>query len=183
LGNPGGRYLGTRHNLGFQVIDRLARDLRVRLKRPLLKKILIASTPKGSKQLFLVKPLTFMNRSGQILTDVLRLSSGGLGDLLIVCDTLDLPPGSLRLKMRGSSGGHRGLESFIRHAGTTELPRIRVGVGRPPSKQEAVGYVLEPPGYDEQELINQAIDRAASGILRLLVDPPESVMNVLNTSL
>ena len=121
-----------------------------------------------------------MNRSGKILHGVLKLGKGNLSDLVVVCDTLDLPPGSCRLKMRGSSAGHRGLESIIRHAGSSDFLRLYIGIGRPASKNGIIDHVLGEPSEEDRNLINRSFRKAERGVLELLVSPPEKVMNYLN---
>ena len=121
-----------------------------------------------------------MNRSGEILGGLLRHTKGDLRDLVVVCDTLDLPPGSCRLKTRGSSAGHRGLESIIRYAGSHEFLRLYIGIGRPASKREVIDHVLGEPSPEEQSLIDRSFQKAERGVLDLLVNPPERVMNDLN---
>jgi PTH1 family peptidyl-tRNA hydrolase len=110
----------------------------------------------------------------------MKYAKGTPQDLVIVCDTLDLPPGSCRLKTKGTSTGHRGLESVIRYLGTNEFVRLYIGIGRPSSKNEVIAHVLGEPSPHEQILINRAFERAEVGLLDLLEKTPEQVMNVLN---
>ena len=141
------------------------------------------------REFFLAKPLTYMNRSGEILGGLLRYAKGDLRDLVVVCDTLDLPPGSCRLKTRGSSAGHRGLESIIRSSGSHEFLRLYIGIGRPAirrpasgrpaSKSEVIDHVLGEFSPVEQSLIDRSFQKAERGVLDLLLNPPERVMNNL----
>ena len=134
----------------------------------------------AGQTLFLAKPLSYMNRSGEVLHDVLRVSKLALQNTLVVCDTLDLPPGVCRLKQRGGSAGHKGLDSIIRYAETGEIMRLYIGIGRPPSKVEVVRYVLEEPNEEEKPLYTAAIDQAAHAIDKLLTTSIPQVMNELN---
>lgn len=168
LGNPGRRYENTRHNLGFMVVDRLAcfasagswqeRD------HALTAWGRYRSTTGDEVRLLLVKPLTYMNASGLAVGPVFSSERVGLDDLLVVCDDLDLPPGQLRLRGKGSAGGHRGLLSIIATVGS-DFPRLRVGIGRPPEGMSVVDYVLAPFATAEQQVFAAAADEAARAVL------------------
>ena len=161
-------------------MDCLAELLRVRLKRPMWKNYLIGTARHQGQALHLVKPLTFMNRSGEIFPGLWSQATGGEEGLLVVCDTLDLPPGQCRLKRKGSSAGQKGLSSIIARLGREEFLRMYIGIGRPPEREDVIDYVLREPDSQEGELIEKAIRAAAEGILRLVVEEPEKVMNALN---
>ena len=180
LGNPGPRYRLARHNVGFRTVDILADKLNVDLKKPFLKKYEIGKVRYKDHILFLVKPLTYMNRSGFIFPDLLRVTESAVKQLIVICDTLDLPPGVCRLKRKGSSAGHKGLSSIISRLGTGDFTRFYIGVGRPPSKEEIIHYVLAEPLVEEASLIEEALHTASDGILTLLEEEPGRVMNVLN---
>jgi PTH1 family peptidyl-tRNA hydrolase len=122
-----------------------------------------------------------MNRSGDVAGEIFSRFSVGLPNLLVILDTMDLPAGTLRLKLRGSSAGHRGLKSLIGVLGTEDFMRLYVGVGRPGPGTEVIAHVLGEFAQEEAVLIEEAAGRAARGILRLLVESPEAVMNELNT--
>jgi PTH1 family peptidyl-tRNA hydrolase len=180
LGNPGPGYSRTRHNVGFQTLDVLAGRLGVAFRKPFLKSYLRAGARWQGHRIELVKPLTYMNNSGQVLPALLRRNRTGLEALLVICDTLDLPPGACRLRRRGSSAGHKGLDSIIRRTGSQEFMRLYIGIGRPGRSEEVVDHVLSPPGEAEAPLIAAAVARAAEAVLRVLEDGPEQVMNGLN---
>jgi PTH1 family peptidyl-tRNA hydrolase len=180
LGNPGERYARTRHNVGFQVVDALAGRLGAEPRRRLFRSYLIAKGRHACRPVALVKPLTFMNDSGRIFREALRETGGGVPDVLVVCDSLDLSPGSLRFRLRGSPGGHKGLASIIRHLGTDDFMRLLVGIGRPARKGQVVKYVLDEPPGDEEPLVAEAVQRAADAVLLLLAEGPERVMNEYN---
>lgn len=180
LGNPGERYARTRHNVGFQVVDELAGRLGAEPRRRLFRSYLIAKTRHGGRRLALVKPMTFMNESGRVVREALRETGGDVPDVLVVCDSLDLSPGSLRFRLRGSAGGHKGLLSVGRHLGTDDYLRLLVGIGRPARKGQVVEYVLDEPRGDEEPLLAEAVRRAADAVLLLLAEGASQVMNAYN---
>ncbi|MBC7323715.1 MAG: aminoacyl-tRNA hydrolase [Moorella sp. (in: Bacteria)] len=167
LGNPGPRYETTRHNAGFMVLDLLADDLEIALAGSrfpaLLGRVLL-----GGQEVLLVKPQTFMNNSGQAVAPLARWYDILPGEMVIVHDDLDLAPGRMRIRPRGSSGGHRGLESIITALGTTAIPRIKIGIGRPPGGQDAAGYVLQPFSEDDWHLVSPVLLKAARAVRFLL---------------
>jgi len=180
LGNPGERYAGTRHNAGFMVVDALARRLDVPFKKKLFRSYSIGKGMHESHPLYLVKPLTFMNDSGRAVREALRETGSGPADLLVICDSLDLSPGNVRFKERGSSGGQKGLQSIISSIGTDDFPRIVLGIGRPGHKGEVIAHVLGAPRKGEEELLDLAVETAARAVLLFLTDGPGRVMNEVN---
>ena len=175
----------TRHNAGFLVIEALAEKLQVRLRRPLLApwregKVPV-SRPEARGPLVLVQPLTFMNASGLALPRLMRRFRTDFTNILVVYDTLDLPPGRIRLRRSGSSGGQRGMESIIRILGSREFPRLAVGIGRPLRRDEVVEWVLSPPrAPGELEAFRRGVANAADAVLQLIDSPLEHVMNRSN---
>lgn len=166
LGNPGRRYSGTRHNLGFMVLDRLRehyRGPRWRKKGDLL----TSHIPLTDIDLILAKPLTFMNLSGPAVAGLARSRCCSGEDLLLVHDDLDLAPGRIRLRAAGSAGGHRGVASVIEFMGTQAIGRIKVGIGRPPEGADPAEYVLEAPTRSEWDLLRPAIERAVEAAVFL----------------
>ena len=157
-------------------MDLLAARLGCSWRKPLFRRLLAAHPRRDG--LFLVKPLTFMNRSGEIFPGLWSLAEGGEESLVVVCDTLDLPPGQCRLRRKGSSGGHKGLASIISRLGRSDFLRLVIGIGRP--ADGVVDFVLSRPQDREAELIDQGVVAAAAGILRLREEEPEKVMNALN---
>ena len=151
LGNPGERYRRTRHNVGFMVTDCLAARAGVRRGRE-QGEAWVTEADVAGERVLLAKPLTFMNRSGVAVERLLGLKGSGPGDLLVVLDEIALELGVLRIRERGSHGGHNGLRSIIEVLGTEELPRLRVGVGKDPSQADLAGYLLSP--FSEEEVFN-----------------------------
>ena len=180
LGNPGERYAATRHNVGFMVVDALASRLGVHFKKKLFHSYLLGKVIHEGSPLYLCKPLSYMNDSGRAVREVLRETGIGPSELLVICDTLDLSPGSLRFKLKGSSAGQKGLESIIRSTGTEDFMRLTLGIGRPDHKGQVVGHVLGAPNRREDSLIGEAVQRAADAVLTLVTSGPVQVMNDVN---
>src|SRR5712691_6043605 len=165
LGNPGPKYRGTRHNVGFDVVDYLAQSPAARVFRSRFQAHVAESTEDGL-QLLLVKPETFMNLSGRSVRELVDFYKLALEDVLIVCDDINLPLGKLRMRANGSHGGHNGLRNIQEHLGTVEYPRLRIGVDAPALKDDgAVDHVLGPFRPGEKDAIADAIPKAAVSVL------------------
>jgi PTH1 family peptidyl-tRNA hydrolase len=160
LGNPGEKYRGTRHNLGFMVVEELARRLRVKRQEYKCNAV-IAWTAYLREQVILAKPLTYMNLSGTAVKSLVAKFKVDAGELLVISDDLDLEPGRIRLRMQGGAGGHRGLASIIDSLGTEDFNRLRIGVGRPPAGYDIKAHVLTRFNHEEEELIAQAVLKGA----------------------
>src|SRR5512145_3061374 len=143
LGNPGRKYERTRHNAGFMAIDEIARDLRFDLSQEKYHAF-IGKYRIGEAEVLFAKPQTFMNESGRSVGAILRYTYAKHTDLVVVHDELDLPLGTVRVKIGGGHGGHNGLRSIIEHIGTPDFIRVRVGIGRPAPGADAADYVLSP---------------------------------------
>lgn len=178
LGNPGRRYRGTRHNLGSEVVDRVAAKLGVRLAGDGFARI--ARARFGRAPVLLAVPETYMNVSGQAVSDVARRRRVRPENLLIVYDDLDLPLGRLRLRPGNGAGGHNGVRSIIEHLNTTAFPRLRLGIGRPPAGVEPEAFVLERFTPDERTEIDAVVERAANAALAVVSDGLEAAMNRVN---
>lgn len=178
LGNPGRRYRATRHNLGRDVVERLAARLGVRWEEDGWARI--ARTRVGASAVVLAIPETYMNVSGQAVRDLLRRRRRRATDLLIVHDDLDLPLGHLRLKPGNGPGGHNGIRSLIEVLETGQFPRLRIGIGRPPAGVDSADFVLERFTSDERPAIDAAIDRAAEAALAVATDGLPAAMNRYN---
>jgi PTH1 family peptidyl-tRNA hydrolase len=182
LGNPGPRYAGTRHNVGFAVIDELARRhhltfesapsdaLMARWRRP---------PAVNDDDVLLAKPLTFMNNSGQAIGELLRYFKIGVGDMLVIVDEVQLPLARLRTRARGSAGGHNGLKSIIAHLGE-DFPRLRIGVGRGDARRDLADHVLARFDKDEAADAARMIERAADAAETFVTDGIATVMNRYN---
>ncbi len=177
LGNPGRKYHGTRHNAGFDVIERLADRHRVEWESAPAE-ALIAKWRAAS--VLLAKPLTFMNLSGQAIGDLLRFYKIDLADLLVVVDDVNLDLGRLRARPSGSAGGHNGLKSIIGSLGTEEFARLRVGVGRGDARRDLVDHVLTTFDPDERTDVVEAVGRAADAAELFVAEGIQPVMNRFN---
>ncbi|MEW6182837.1 MAG: aminoacyl-tRNA hydrolase [Bacillota bacterium] len=178
LGNPGAEYAGTRHNMGFEVMDRLAGFYDTAFKRINRGKVLAAVARIGHEEVILAKPQTFMNLSGQAVLSLLKKNALSPAALLLVYDDLDLPLGRLRLMHDGSSGGHKGVDSVISAAGTAEFPRMRVGIGRPTG--EAADYVLSRFFSEERERVGEVLEAAVGAVDCVLREGMTRAMNKFN---
>lgn len=179
LGNPGARYVGTRHNVGFEVLDELARTWSAQRPRNRFEAEIREATIANEKCL-LVAPQTYMNLSGRAVQPVVKFYQVPLEDVLIVCDDLNLKLGQLRMRASGSAGGQKGLHSILQVLGTEAVPRLRIGIDRPPPEMDSADYVLQRFQKDELAVIDQAIPRAAKGVELWIRDGVDSAMNATN---
>lgn len=187
LGNPGRRYDGTRHNVGFEIVDLLARrhgaewEAGPRGIEALVARPSRAAGPGfGRNALVLAKPLTFMNLSGQSVRGILDFHKLEAADVLVVADDVNLPLGRLRARPGGSAGGHNGFKSVAQHLGTDQFPRLRVGVGRGDHRRDLADHVLATFDPDERPVIEEAIGRAADAVEVFAREGIAVVMNRFN---
>ncbi len=178
LGNPGAEYEDTRHNVGHWVIDALAKRLEVSFDHTL--NALVGESRHEGQQIALAVPLPYMNRSGDVVASLRKHYDPGLDGLLIVVDDLHLPVGTLRLRPSGSSGGHNGLAHVAQRLGTTEFPRLRVGIGSDFPEGQQVDYVLSPFSAEQKPKIRDAIEDAGDAILTVAHEDLETAMNRFN---
>lgn len=180
LGNPGRRYTGTRHNLGFMVIEGVAQ----RVRAPFVQEKYrgkIAETEYAGEKILLLKPLTYMNNSGISVARALRYRGVNAAALLVIADDIHLPVGKLRLRPAGTAGGHNGLASVIQHLGTPEFPRLRIGVGQDqPGPGQLTDYVLGRFTPEERHTINLAAPRAVEAVLSFIAEGITKTMNAFN---
>ena len=177
LGNPGGKYRGTRHNIGFAVVDELARRRSVEFDSSPVE-ALVAKV-RGVEPVLLAKPLTFMNASGEAVGALTRYFKLDPADLMVVVDEAQLPLGKLRARARGSAGGHNGLKSLIAHLGE-EFARLRVGVGRGEMRRDLADHVLARFDADEAAEVERMTTRAADASEMFITSGIEAVMNAYN---
>jgi PTH1 family peptidyl-tRNA hydrolase len=179
LGNPGGEYERTRHNVGFQVVDRVAARIGIDIRRPEFE-ALTARAMLGRSMVLLVKPQTFMNASGRSAAACLQDLGLDPGRLVAVYDDLDLPLGHLRIRPEGGAGGHRGVASLIHELGTTSFPRVRVGIGRPAEGSTVLAHVLSPFEVAEAEEADRVVDRAADAVACIVSDGVAAAMQAFH---
>jgi PTH1 family peptidyl-tRNA hydrolase len=175
LGNPGKDYVDTRHNVGFRVLDELARRYGLAFGKT-ERKAQIASGVIRGRKVILAKPQTFMNLSGEAVRSLSDFYKVEMARLIVVADDLDIPLGTVRLRKSGGAGGQNGMKSVIQHLGTQEFSRLRFGIGRPPGKMQARDYVLSSFKGDDGILAAQVIDRAADAVETWLVEGIELAM-------
>jgi len=185
LGNPGKKYESTRHNAGFWLVERLAAQHRLTLRKEAKFHALMAKLDSGAGQAWLLLPQTWMNESGSAVGALAQFRKLAAGEILVVHDELDLPPGSVKIKQGGGHAGHNGLRDIIENLGTPDFWRLRIGIGHPrdlaASEQEAADFVLHPPGKDDRALIDAAIDRGVAVFDLILADDMAAAMHKLHT--
>jgi len=184
LGNIGKEYAGTRHNIGFDVVDIVERSLdRSTGWRAGKGDYYVAKGFRGSDEILLVKPTTYMNLSGRAVRDALQFYKIELENLVVIVDDLALPVGTLRLRMGGSDGGHNGLTSIIYELGTENFARLRCGIGADFRKGDQVRFVLSQFKPDEMEIVHETIERAAQACLEITRSGIQNAMNVVNVKI
>ena len=179
LGNPGLEYKKTRHNIGFQVINLLSRELGVRLNGRRFQSRNTRTKFQG-KEVILLRPVTFMNKSGNSIRRCAKFYNLDADHILIIHDDLDLPLGKIKIVKKGSAGGHKGVSSIIRHLGSLQFPRIKVGIGRSRYGEDVEDYVLSPFYSDEKEIIETIIRTAVRACELFVSKGVESAMNHIN---
>ena len=180
LGNPGLEYRGTRHNIGFMVVDELASRVGTRFRKKKME-ALYASGSAGSESITLLKAQTFMNKSGLAVALWLQTLQLSPSQLVVIHDDLDLFPFRIRIRKDGSHGGHRGISSVIREIGSKDFIRIRIGIGRPVEGGSSVDYVLQPFSPEERQDLPEVVQKAADAALVLLDRGLEAAMNRFNS--
>ena len=184
LGNPGNEYTYTRHNTGFKVIDSLAEALKIEVRKRKFGARL-GTGEFAEKKLILLKPWKFMNLSGQVVATAVGFYKLDLNNLIVVTDDLALDPGKIRLRAKGTAGGHNGLADIIEKLGTNEFARCRVGIGSNIKEvsQNQVDYVLSKPNENQKAILEKAIDRARDAILCWIEHGIETAMNKFNSNI
>jgi PTH1 family peptidyl-tRNA hydrolase len=181
LGNPGAEYAHTRHNAGFLVVEELARRSGAEWKFEKKFDARLAKWDSDGRKILLAEPQTFMNASGEAIGALLNFYRVPISQLLVIVDDADLPLGEIRLRARGSSGGHHGLESIEKHIGSREFARLKVGIGRTKDgRREITGHVLGKFGRDEAKLVEKVLQRAADQAECWCVDGIQKAMNRFN---
>ncbi len=179
LGNPGSKYQKTRHNIGFECLD----ELHGRLGKPLPSSKFEGQLARGTlagKEVFLLWPLTYMNQSGRSVAPLVGFYKLPVDRILILCDDMSLPLGKLRVRARGSSGGQKGLADILQALGSEDVPRLRIGIDRPPPDWEVTDFVLSRFGKSERETMEAAVKTAADAVEHWLVHGILSCMNRYN---
>lgn len=181
LGNPGQKYARSRHNVGEEVVIELARRHGSPLKAG-RDSALVSEVRIGDHRVVLAFPTTFMNESGQAVTKLIRrYGFKTIDGLIVVQDELDLPPGTVRVKKGGGLGGHNGLRSVSAHMGTDDYIRVRIGVGKPQSKERGAQHVLSKVPPAERQLLDVAVNVAADAVEKIVTSGVDTAMNVFNS--
>lgn len=180
LGNPTKEYDKTRHNVGFLAIDALADKYHIDVSEKKHKALCGRGAIEGQK-VVLMKPQTFMNLSGESIRAAVDFYKVDPEDIIIIYDDISLEPGQLRIRLKGSAGGHNGIKNIIAHLGTQEFPRIKVGIGAKPPRMDLADYVLSRFSRGEQKLMDDAFKEAADAAVMMMTDGPERAMNHFNT--
>lgn len=180
LGNPGAEYAGTRHNIGFDVVEELARRMHAGLRTHKRTRALTAEGRLAGQRVVLGKPMTYMNRSGDAVAGLLSFFRIPVDRLVVVHDELDLPLDSLRLKAGGGAGGHNGLKSISASVGTVDYARVRVGIGRPPGRMDPAAYVLRRFSAEERKAADLAVQRASDAVEVLVSEGLAKAQNGFN---
>ncbi len=178
LGNPGEKYLKTRHNLGFVVIDRVAQQLEIECNQKKFKSLFCKTLIKD-EEIILLKPQTFMNLSGFAVKEAMDMYKCDLQNLIVICDDLDLPLGKIRIRSNSGCGGHRGLESIASCLASANFSRLRIGIGRPPIG-EPTDYVLSVFSKEEEGVITEVSERACQVLKVWISEGIEACMNTFN---
>lgn len=181
LGNPGSQYEQTRHNVGFWLLDQLAGDVGEQFSVQNRYHGQLAQCQIGEHKVYLLKPLTFMNRSGQSVAALANFYKIPLSNILVIHDELDLSPGTVRLKRDGGHGGHNGLRDIIAQGGGKDFLRCRIGIGHPGDSRQVADFVLSKPSPTDRQAIEQAIDNALRVIPDVLSGDLDKAMNWLHS--
>jgi PTH1 family peptidyl-tRNA hydrolase len=180
LGNPGPNYEWTRHNIGFMAIDNLEKELGIPVNKSKFKALYGEGIYKGEK-VVLLKPMTYMNLSGEALQQAMSWYKPDLCDIFIIYDDMDMPLGRIRLRTKGSAGGHNGIKSIIKHLGTQEFNRIRLGIGRPHPGTDVIQHVMTNFRKEEWEEVNNVVLKMKNIIDSILEEGFVKAMNRFNT--
>ena len=179
LGNPGKEYEQTRHNVGFRVVDKLISLYSPSMMDRKFRALWGFGVAEGRKVLF-VKPLTFMNRSGEVVGEIIKYFGIPPVRMLVIHDDLDLPFARIRIAQRGGSGGHKGIQSIIEHLGGPDFPRLKVGIGRPKHGEPVEAFVLQPPYPEEREEFEKMTAQAQEAAQAILTTCLTDAMNKFN---
>jgi PTH1 family peptidyl-tRNA hydrolase len=182
LGNPGDRYATTRHNAGRMVVDELARAAGARLKKARFLPAEVAEVNEGGERVFLVASTLYMNESGTSYAGVARKHGIDPAHVIAVHDEIEIPPGELRVKLGGGSAGHNGLKSLTQALRTPDYHRVRMGMGRPPGRQDPADFVLEPIGRSHEADVAILVDRATDAVRSLIAEGLPATQDRFNRS-
>lgn len=180
LGNPTKKYEKTRHNIGFDAIDLLGEQYQIAINQPFGKALIGKGSIEGQK-VILVKPQTYMNLSGKSVAEILSFyKENPVEKLLVLYDDISLEPGNIRVRMKGSAGGHNGIKSIIALIGTQEFPRVKIGVGNKPDRMDLADHVLSHFTRAERKEVEESLSKACEAVKYIVQEKPELAMNQFN---
>lgn len=179
LGNPGIKYKGTRHNVGFDTIDCIAQRNNAKINKIKFKAV-YGETQIGGEKVLLVKPQTYMNNSGESVLDIYNFFKVPLENIIVIVDDVDIKFGFLRIRTKGSAGTHNGMKSIIYLLQSESFPRVKIGIGKPNEHQDLADFVLSGFSKDDRICIDKTIEQAAEAVERIITDGINSAMNDFN---
>lgn len=179
LGNPEEEYSRTRHNMGFDVINALAKQENIQIKNKKFN-ALVGDSIFQNEKVILLKPQTYMNLSGQAIRDTMQFYKINASDIIVVYDDMDIEPGKIKIRKQGSAGSHNGMKSVIQEVGTQNFIRIRIGIGRPIYSGDKINFVLQPIPSQEYEILQKGINKAKDAIIEILKNGIDIAMNKYN---
>lgn len=179
LGNPEPEYCNTRHNMGFDVINKLGLKYNIKIEKNGFNALYGTGTIEG-KKVILCKPQTFMNLSGEAIIQFVNYYKIDKEKIIIIYDDIDLNPGTVKIRKKGGAGSHNGMKSVVKNLGTTEFPHVRVGTGTPKDKSDLINYVIGKLGKDEYEILMEGIQKAENAVENILSKGIDNAMNIVN---
>lgn len=179
LGNPEKDYSGTRHNMGFDVINELSKKYNIEVNKSKFKSLYGDGFIEG-KKVILLKPQTFMNLSGEAVDEIVSFYKIELDDILVIYDDLDIEPGKIRIRKSGSPGSHNGIKSVTHYLKSNNFARVRVGIGKPVGNIDLIEYVIGGITSEEKELLKEGVDKATEAVIEILKNNIDSAMNKYN---
>ena len=179
LGNPEAEYSKTRHNMGFNTINKIAQQYNIEINKNKFQGLYESAVIEG-KKVILVKPQTYMNLSGNCVKEIADFYKVQKEEILVIYDDMDIEPGKIKIRKKGSSGGHNGMKSIIQMLGTEEFPRIRIGIGRPEHNGDEINYVIGAIPEEEMPILDEGVEKAKEAVIDILKNGIDSAMNKLN---
>ena len=179
LGNPEEKYDNTRHNMGFNTINKIAKQYNASINKNKFQGLYENAIIEGQK-VILIKPQTYMNLSGNCVKEFVEFYKIKKEEILIIYDDMDIEPGKIKIRKKGSSGGHNGMKSIIQMLGTEEFPRIRIGIGRPKNSGDEINYVIGAIPEDEMPKLEEGVEKAKEAVIEIIKNGVDSAMNKLN---
>lgn len=179
LGNPDVEYEKTRHNMGFNTINKIAQQYNIEIKKNKFKGLYEIVIIEGQK-VILLKPQTYMNSSGDCVKKFIDFYKIQKEEILVIYDDMDIKPGKIKIRKKGSNGGHNGIKSIIQMIGTEEFPRIRIGIGRPKTDEDKINYVIGEIPEEEMPVLKDGVEKAKEAVIYILKNGIDSAMNKLN---